>query len=156
MTNAKTKKLVLKAHGLGGIYEDLFCVVPDAEELLVELKRVNAVVKENNLTEARVSASVEWLPERTAKDMHLLCDELAVLTEYHHFVVLQDDTDGYLETDTFTIKQLEATLEAAQQGDDEYIFIYDEDGSVRREFQEALEEDDSSEWGDDENEEGEE
>lgn len=156
MTNAKTKKLVLKAHGFGGICEDLFCVVPDAEELLAELKRVNAVVKENNLTEARVSADVEWLPEHIAKDMSLLCDELVVLTQFHHFMVLQDETDGYLETDTFTIVELQATIEAAQHGGDEYIFINDEDGRERREFQEALEEDDSSEWGDDEGEEGEE
>lgn len=150
MTNAKTKKLVLKAHGFGGVCEDLFCVVPDAEELLAELKRVNAVVKENNLTEARVSAAVEWLPEHIAKDMSLLCDELVVLTKFHHFMVLQDETDGYLETDTFTIEQLQATLETAHQGVDEYIFINDEGGLKRREFQEALEEDDSSEWGNDE------
>lgn len=156
MTNAKTKKLVLKAHGFGGLNEDLFCVVPDAEKLLADLKRVNAVVKENNLTEARVSADVEWLPENPAKDLNLICDELAVLTEYHHFVVLQDETDGYVETDTFTIKSLEATLETALQGDDEYIFIDDEDGRQRGEFLDALEEDKSSDWGDDEDEEGDE
>jgi len=106
-----TKSVVFSAHSCSDYGDAPTCAIHrDSAALLADVQRVQKLICENRLTEARLLCDVEWLPESTADELRLQCGELVVVRDAFWFSNRPKHADYNIETSSMTVKGLEEAV----------------------------------------------
>ncbi|HCF4079464.1 hypothetical protein [Pseudomonas aeruginosa] len=112
-----------------------FAVINDAHHLLVEVKRLEKLCTENNLSEARVYFGPDWGPGDVEDELRLQCGELVVCPTSFWFSDYPKYADYKIESTNVDIPSLESAL--AEEGSG-CIFMGDNTDDMKERYTEDL------------------
>ncbi|MDG1580882.1 hypothetical protein [Pseudomonas sp. GOM6] len=144
-----TKKIVFEANVISDFLVGPTCgIFDDAGELLNQVQRLNKLVLENGLTEARISLSPEWLPSSAMEDISLAICELVVTGRSFWFVDLPSEGGDSIETYSLDISSFVRLMES----DAEILFATDSprpNESLKETYLEAISKEEDAVEGED-------
>lgn len=112
-----------------------FAVIQDAQQLLVEVKRLEKLCTDHDLSEARVYFGPDWGPGDIEDELRLQCGELVVCPTSFWFSDYPKHADYKIESTNVDIPSLEAALADGGTG---CIFLGDNPDDIQQSYTDDL------------------